>query len=78
MSYLKEIFIVIISSLIGASTSAIITILAEKRKSDPNFNKFWSIRNYLKIIFCLVLLLIVFFLLNHFILATFPKLRALF
>ncbi len=60
MSLIREIFIIIISSLIGASTSAIITIFMDRSiRGDHRYDRFYSLKVYGISIILLVILLIV-------------------
>ncbi len=68
MNYLKDIFIVVISSMIGASLSQIFTILAERRRGNPSYNMWYKIKFYLAIIDGGLFLLSIWFLITSFLL----------
>jgi hypothetical protein len=57
MSYVKEIFVIIVSSMIGAFLSQILTILANRRFSNPAYNLFYSNWIYLLTFGILILIL---------------------
>jgi len=57
MINLKDILTIIFSSLIGASSSMIITILAGRRFTNPIFNVLYSLKVHALIIVCLILFL---------------------
>lgn len=60
MNYLEQIFTIIISSLIGASSSAIITILMNRRDDINSLYKiFYSIYIWGLILLILIILLII-------------------
>jgi hypothetical protein len=62
MSYLKEIVIIVFSFMMGASYSTIITVLMNRRISNPLFNIFYSIRVHGLIILCLIVSLLIIYL----------------
>lgn len=65
MEYLKEILTIIISSLIGASSSAIITILSGRREYSFFGKLFYSIKFHLVLIIYLIISLIFIYLIIY-------------
>jgi multisubunit Na+/H+ antiporter MnhE subunit len=57
MAHLKEILTIIFSAMIGASSSMMVTILANRRITNPLFNIFYSLKVYGLIILCLIFIL---------------------
>ena len=59
MINLKDILTIIFSSIIGASSSMIITILANRRMINSFFDIFYSLKINVLIIGCLILVLLI-------------------
>ena len=59
VSSLNKILTIVFSSIIGASASMIMVILAERRYANSFYEIFWSIKVHFFIILCLTILLII-------------------